>query len=110
MKREPREAQSELTVHGFEQDFANVVHPASVNVPRPRHESPAAHSESEVHRVPADLSAGLPHASKGSSSEKSKGTSRMLRIVLIVASACRFDHRPGAPGEGVLASSREGVP
>jgi hypothetical protein len=77
--------------HGFEQDFANVVHPASVNAPGARHESPAPQSESELHRVPADRSGEL-HVARGTSSAKSKGTRRALRIVVILAPVCAIDY------------------
>jgi len=93
LKFEPREAQSESRAHAFEQDLANVVHPASVNVPRPRQERPAPQSESELQTVPADLSGVLPQAAKGISSAKSEGPRRILRIALILAPTCELDYR-----------------
>jgi hypothetical protein len=42
-------------VQVLEQAFAAVVHPPSENTPRPRHESPAPHSESDPQTAPADF-------------------------------------------------------
>ena len=64
VKFEPSDAQSELIVHAFEHAFAKFVHPASVTADSARHESPAAHSESELQAVPAGLSVELLQAKR----------------------------------------------
>jgi hypothetical protein len=69
-------------VHGFEQTFANVVHPASERAPRPRHESPAPQSESELQTAPAGLSGVLLHARKGINSAKNKVDAMTLDIAI----------------------------
>jgi hypothetical protein len=50
--------QSASCVQAREHAVAPVVHPPSENTPRPRHESPAPHCESDPQTAPADLRAG----------------------------------------------------
>jgi hypothetical protein len=59
----PTAAQSASTVHDFVHALSGVEHiPASENVPKPRHERPAAQSPLIEHFVPAGWSAPLLHA------------------------------------------------
>jgi hypothetical protein len=54
LKFAPRGAQSESSVHAFEQALTTVMQPPSAIAPAStEHERPAAHSESELQAVPA---------------------------------------------------------
>jgi len=80
-KAAPRGAQSESMAHDLEHALAAVEHPASENVPIPRHASPAPHSESELQATPAALSCELPHERRnGAHCKQQAKTRRTLRI------------------------------
>jgi hypothetical protein len=70
LKLVPSGAQSLSTPQALEQAVVDEVHPASVKVPRGRHESPAAHCELLEHPVPAACSVLLPQAARDTKRRK----------------------------------------